>query len=294
MIAAQQQGHRGRFRSRYQQGLQALLGRNVEELAEIGDGAHARRGDAPQVPAGRRPERFRGRRHRHRFHVGGEAVGVRKGDGVLAGVGQHMEFLRLAAADGAGVRLHDPVGELQAVEDPGIGTAHGLVGIFQARFVQVEGVGVLHHELARPHDAEPGPDLVPELRLDLVVVDRQLPVTLEFRAGDIGDDLFVGGTQAEVPPVPVPQPQQFRAEVVPAARLPPQLRRLDAGHGDFQRAGAVHLLADDALDPAQHPNAQRKPAIEPRREPAHDPGPQHELMTDHLRVGGCVPESREG
>jgi hypothetical protein len=40
--------------------------------------------------------------------------------------------------------------------------------------IGMEAVGVLHQELARAHDAEARPDLVAELGLDLVVVDRQL------------------------------------------------------------------------------------------------------------------------
>ena len=238
--------------------------------------------------------RFANRRYRDCFHVGGKTVGFRKGDGVLAGVGEHMKLLRLAAADRAGVRLNDTVGKLQAVEDPGIGATHDLIGLFQAFFIQVKRIGVLHHEFARAHDAEPGPDLVPEFRLNLVVVDGQLPVALELGPGDIGDDLFVGGSQAEGSFVAILKPQQLGAKVLPASRLPPQLRRLDTGHGDFQRSGAVHLLADDPLDPVQHPNAERKPAIQPGCEPAHDSGTQHELMADHLRIGGRLPESREG
>ena len=67
----------------------------------------------------------------------------------------------------------------------------------------MEGIGVLHHEFPGPHDAEPGPDLVPELGLDLVEIGRQLFVTAYLAPDQIGDDLFMGRAQAEVPLVAV-------------------------------------------------------------------------------------------
>jgi len=53
---------------------------------------------------------------------------------------------------------------------------HFPIGFVQAGFVDVEGIGVLHQELARPHDTEARPDLVAELGLDLVKGHRQLLV----------------------------------------------------------------------------------------------------------------------
>ncbi len=58
--------------------------------------------------------------------------------------------------------------EPAGVEDRAVGGAHILVGRGQALPVGVEGVGVLHDELAAAHQAEARPDLVAELGLDLV------------------------------------------------------------------------------------------------------------------------------
>ncbi len=80
-----------------------------------------------------------------------------------------MELVGGIAADAAGVRLHRAELQPAAAEDAAVGLVHDPVGLVQGRAVQVEGVGVLHQELAGAHDPEAGADLVPELGLDLVV-----------------------------------------------------------------------------------------------------------------------------
>jgi hypothetical protein len=61
--------------------------------------------------------------------------------------------------------------EAAALADAGIGRLHGVVGLLERGLVCVEGIAVLHDELAAPHEAEPGAHLVAELRLDLVEGD---------------------------------------------------------------------------------------------------------------------------
>ena len=200
-----------------------------------------------------------------------------------------MELLGAAAPDGARVRLHHPEVEARAGEDAPVGVAHRLVAPAARRLVEVEGVGVLHDELARPHDPEAGPDLIPELGLDLVEVEGKLAVAADLPADDVGDDLLVGWAHAEVALVPVAKAQQLRPEVVPAARLHPQLRGLHRGHEDLLGPRPVHLLADDVLDLAQHPETEREPGVEPGREPAHEAGPDHEPVAHDLGVGGVFP-----
>jgi hypothetical protein len=46
----------------------------------------------------------------------------------------------------------------------------------------MKGVGILHDEFAASHDAEARADLIAELRLDLVEIDRQLAVALDLAA----------------------------------------------------------------------------------------------------------------
>jgi hypothetical protein len=55
-----------------------------------------------------------------------------------------------------------------------VGDEHLVVGVDRAVLVEVEGIGVLHQELARAHGAEARAHLVAELPLDVVEVQRQV------------------------------------------------------------------------------------------------------------------------
>ncbi len=58
---------------------------------------------------------------------------------------------------------------------------------------QIEGVRVLHQEFARAHRAEARTDLVAELQLDVIEVQRQMLVRLDIRAENVGDHFLVRG-----------------------------------------------------------------------------------------------------
>jgi hypothetical protein len=73
--------------------------------------------------------------------------------GVLAVLGGREELLGLAAAHRSGHRLDDDVVEAEPVEDLDVGVAVLLVALVQPGLVDVEGVGVLHDELAAAQDA---------------------------------------------------------------------------------------------------------------------------------------------
>jgi hypothetical protein len=97
--------------------------------------------------------------------VGG-VVGVGAvGDVVLAGLGDDVEFVGARAADRAGVGSHRAELQAEAVEDAVVGVVHVAVFALQILEGAVEGVAVLHHELAAAHHAEARADLVAELRL---------------------------------------------------------------------------------------------------------------------------------
>ncbi len=157
----------------------------------------------------------------------------------------------------------------------------------------MEGVGILHQELPGAHHPETGTHLVAELGLDLVEVGRQLFVALYFAAYEIGDHLFVGGTETELPIVPVGEPQQFRSVLLPAAGLLPQLCRLDGGHQQLLRASPIHLLPHDVFHLAQHPQPEGQPGIEPRGEATDHAGAQHQLVADHFGIGRGFPQGGE-
>src|SRR6185312_13858764 len=108
------------------------------------------------------------------------------------------------------------------------------------------------------HHAEARPDLVAELDLDLVEVDRQLPVAAHVLAHDVGDDLLVRRAEEAVAIVAIPDFEELRTELVPAPGLLPQLGAHPVRQVALERARAVHLLAHNRLDLAQRAQAERQ------------------------------------
>ena len=179
------------------QRLQHARRRDAEELRDLGDGARAGGGDLAH--RGRQPRQRGARRGAGglgELEIRGVVVGVGEHDRVLAGIGEHVEFLRGAAADRAGVGMHGAEAQPQAREDRGVGVVHLPVALGERGLVGMEAVGVLHDEFARAHDAEARADLVAELGLDLVEVDRQLAVALQLAARQVGDDFLVRRARA--------------------------------------------------------------------------------------------------
>ena len=154
----------------------------------------------------------------------------------------------------------------------------------RADLVEVERIGVLHQELARAHHAEAGPDLVAELPLDMIEIERQILVGAHRGAEDLGDHLLVGGPVQHVAVVPVADAQHLLAVVVVAPGFAPEISRLNGRHQDLDRAGAVLLLADDGADLVQHPDAERQPGVAARRLLPDHAGAQHQPMRDDFRL----------
>ncbi len=98
----------------------------------------------------------RGGRGRHGLGVGGVAAGAAGHEGVLAGGGGGEELLGGRAAHRAGGGEADLHVDAEPLEDADVGGAVVLVAALEALVVEVEGVGVLHHELAAAQDAGAG------------------------------------------------------------------------------------------------------------------------------------------
>ena len=109
-----------------------------------------------------------------------------------------MEFVRTRAANRAVISNHRTEIETQASEDARIGIVHRLVSLFEGGFVQVEGVSILHNEFARTHHPKARANLITELGLDLVKINRQLLVAGNLFAHQIGNDFFMGRAHAVV------------------------------------------------------------------------------------------------
>jgi len=128
-------------------------------------------------------------------------------------------------------------------------------------------------------------DLVAELGLDLVEVQRQLAVGAHLAADQVGDDLLVRGSEAVVAVVTVAEALQLLAVEVPAPGLAPEVAGLDHGHEDLLRARAVHLLAADVRHLVQRFQAQGQVGVDARGELADEPGAQEQAVADNLGLG---------
>jgi hypothetical protein len=78
--------------------------------------------------------------------------------------------------------------------------------------------------------------------------------------------------------------QQLGAHLLEAAGFLPQLGRLHHGHG-FDGAGAVHFLAHDGLDLADHAQAHGHVVVDASTQLFDHAGPHHQLVADHFGVG---------
>ena len=165
---------------------------------------------------------------------------------------------------GAGT-THDPdVGtdgdgiEAEPLEDPHVGVVLEPVAPIQARLVPVAAVGVLHDELADADQAAARPRLVPELRLEVVDHHRQLAIALDDVPEQQRHDLLVGHGEDHVPLAAVLEADHLRPDLVVAAALLPDLRRVDNRHLHLLATDPVHLLADDLFDPLRDPEPERQ------------------------------------
>ena len=193
--------------------------------------------------------------------------------------------MRRGAANGPGIGLDRHVVERAAAKDRAVGVAHRLVSLVERRRAGVERVRVLHRELAPAHEAEARPHLVAELRLDLVEVDRELPVGVERVAHGIRHDFLGGRAVDEVAVVAVLDAQELLAVALPALRLHPQLARMDRRAEELDRAGAVHLLADDGLELLHRAQAERQVGVDSGRDFADHSGAHHQPLADDVGVG---------
>ncbi len=109
-------------------------------------------------------------------------------------------------------------------------------------------------------------------------------VGLDVGAEDLGDHFLVGRPVQQLALVAVGDAQHLRAVGVVAAALAPEIGQLQGRHQQFERAGAVLLLAHDLLDLLQHPKAERQPGIDAGRLLPHHAGAQHQPMRDDLRL----------
>ena len=171
-----------------------------------------------------------------------------------------------------------------AVEDPVVGDDVLVVADLQAVCVAVEGVGVLHDELARAQHSGARARLVSLLDLEVVEDLREVAVGPHGLRDVGGDDLLVGHREHEVRALAVVELEELVDAVAPA--LLPELRGQQHRHEHLAAADGVDLLADDLDGALVGAPAGRQPGPESRADLADQPGSDHELVRERLRVGG--------
>ena len=224
------------------------------------------------------------------LHVGRVVARPAHDHVILARFGGHHELVRLVAAHGARVGLDREVAQPAAVEDAAVGAVVLVVGGVEAVVVHVEGVGVLHEELAHAQQAAFRPRLVAELGLDLVPDLGKLLVAAQFAAGEDGYDLLVGHTQAEVALEAVLEAEHIVAHDVPAAGLPPDFGGVQGGQMDLLPADGVHLLPHDSLDLEQGALGEEEVAVDAGCQLADVAGAQQQLVAGDFSFGGNLPQ----
>ena len=95
---------------------------------------------------------------------------------VFAGVGKDHELVGETPADLARVSLDDTKAETATPEDIHVGFIHVFVAFLRSCLFNVETVSVFHGKFPPAHDAEPGPDFITKLGLNLVENEGKLLV----------------------------------------------------------------------------------------------------------------------
>ena len=212
-------------------------------------------------------------------------------ESILTDGGRVQELFTAGAAHRAGLRGHDDNLQAQALKDALIGGAVRHVRLVQALIVNVEGVGVLHDELAAAQQARAGARLIAVLGLNLVQVDRQVLVGGVQVLHQQGEHFLVGGRQQHVCTLTVLEAEEVIAVLVPAVSCLVGLAGQQCGEVNFLRADGVHLFADDVLDLAQYLQAQGQPGVHAGGRAADVTGADQQLVAGDLGVYGVLAQS---
>ena len=212
-------------------------------------------------------------------------------EGVLTDRGRVQELFTAGAAHRAGLRGHNDNLQAQALENALVGGTVRHVRLVQALIVNVEGVGVLHDELAATQQTRAGARLIAVLGLNLVQVNRQVLVGGVQVLDQQGEHFLVGGCQQHVCTLAVLEAEEVIAVLVPAVGCFVGLAGQQCGEVNFLRTNGVHLFADDVLDLAQYLQAQGQPGVHAGGCAADVTGADQQLVAGDLSVYGVLAQS---
>ena len=212
-------------------------------------------------------------------------------EGVFTDGGRVQELFTAGATHRAGLCGHNDNLQAQALKDALVCGAVRHVRLVQALIVNVEGVGVLHDELAAAQQTRAGARLIAVLGLNLVQVDRQVLVGGVQVLHQQGEHFLVGGRQQHVCTLTVLEAEEVIAVLVPAVSCLVGLAGQQCGEVNFLRANSVHLFTDDVLDLAQYLQAQRQPGVHAGGCAADVTGADQQLVAGDLGIYGVLAQS---
>ena len=227
-------------------------------------------------------------RNLHGFHIGGVLTVGGDYEGVFATFANSQELLGGRTAHSAGGSVADFVLNAQPVKNTLVGTAVQLIRILQPLVVHVEGVGVLHHELAATQNTRARAGLVAVLGLNLEQRRREILVGAEKILDSQREHLFVRRPQQVVRALAILQTEQLGAIFGPPIRRLVRFTREQCRECQLLCANAFHLLAHNLLYVAQNLQAQWQPGVHTRGSSPDVAGTDEQLVARDLGVSGIL------
>ena len=224
----------------------------------------------------------------HGFHVGRVIGRGGAHEGIFTVLRDCQELFGGRSTHGTRGGITNGVLDAQGVEDLLVRPAVSLVALLQAGIIHVEGVRILHHELATAKDAGAWALLIAVLGLDLIEGNREVLVGAELGLHDGCEHFLVGRAQEVIAILAVLQAEQRIAVLGPAARGLVWLARKQGGEHQFLSTNGVHFLAHHVLHAAQYLQAQREPRIHTGCHSSNVACADQKLVARDLRIGGII------
>ena len=171
---------------------------------------------------------------------------------------------------------------------------HDVKGVLKAGRGCVKRVGIFHDEFSGSQNTKSWPRFVPEFGLNLVVINRQLLMTAQLSAGNVGNDLFVGRAEAKIAIMPVFKfEQQALVIKLPTSGFFPKLTGLRDRHQQFLSARSIHFFPHNVFYFSKHPKTEWHPRIDARGQFSDKAAFYQKLVGNNFCVRGHFFERRE-
>src|SRR4030042_3158851 len=174
-----------------------------------------------------------------------------------------------------------------------IGIDHLTVASLFPLIIHIKTVSIFHDEFTGTHPPETGPNLIPELGLNLIEVEGHLAVGTDLPASDIRDYLFMSRPKTTVSIVAILEPGQLFSILFPPMAFLPELGRLDHGKQNLNGSGPIHLFTNDRLHLSYGSQAERQIGIDARSQFTDPPCPEHQLVARDFRLGRNLLQGRK-